>query len=226
MADKARLLKVKAYLKRRQPVFLRQGAHKHKRVKKAWRSPKGLHSKMRDSRRGYKVKLQQGYHTPLEVRGMDRNGLYPTVVSVVKQLEGLDPKVHSVIVAGGLGARKRILILEAAAAKKFTLLNSAPGAAESLKAKFASRAAASKAREASKAAKQKSLEEKAESAAKDSDKKKPEAESGDKSGDKSDETKKVEERTTDIHEHKPHDHKEHEHKHESTKKDEDAKRAE
>jgi len=167
MAEKARLLKVKAHLKKRQPIFLRQGAHKHKRVKKAWRSPKGLHSKMRDSRRGYKVKLQQGYHTPKEVRGMDKHGLYPTIVASLTTLATLDPAKHSVILSGTLGARKRIIIIEAANAKKFTFLNAKADTATVLKTEFEKRAKDKKVREVDKSAKKKTLEEKADSAAKE-----------------------------------------------------------
>jgi large subunit ribosomal protein L32e len=172
MSDKPRLLKIKAHLKKRQPVFMRQGAHKHKRVKKAWRAPKGLHSKMRDSRRGYLVKIQQGYHTPKDVRGTDKNGLYPTIVGNVAQLAALDPHKHSVIILGSLGARKRILIIEAANARKFAFVNAKADTVTQLKARFEKRTSEKKVREATKQAKKKSLEEKADAAAKKADEKK------------------------------------------------------
>jgi large subunit ribosomal protein L32e len=161
MTDKARLLKIKATLKKRQPKFIRQDAHKHKRVKQVWRAPKGLHSKMRDSRRGYKVKLQGGYQTPKDVRGLDKHGLKPTLVATQKELAALDPKVHSVILKGTLGGRKKVALLEEADKKKFTVLNAKADAAQKLKSKFSAQSAEKKKRESERTAKHKSLEEKA-----------------------------------------------------------------
>jgi large subunit ribosomal protein L32e len=159
MAEKAHLLKVKATLKKRQPKFIRQDAHKHKRVKQVWRAPKGLHSKMKDSKKGYRAKLQGGYQTPKAVRGLDKHGLKPTIVATVKQLESLDPKVHSLILAGGLGGRIKLAILEKAG--KFTILNAKPDAAETIKSKLKKQHSEKKEREKTRDQKHKQLEEKA-----------------------------------------------------------------
>jgi large subunit ribosomal protein L32e len=167
MTDKARLLKIKARLKKRQPKFIRQDAHKHKRVKQVWRSPKGLHSKMRDSRRGYRVKIQGGYQTPQDVRGLDKHGLKPTIVATLTELSALDPKVQSVILKGTLGGRKRLAIIEAANAKKFTIINAAKDAAEQLKAKHAAQKTEKQQREAARSKKHEQLEEKAKKGKKD-----------------------------------------------------------
>lgn len=159
MAD-ARLLKIKATLKKRQPKFIRQDAHKHKRVKQVWRKPKGLHSKMKDSRKGYRAKLQEGYHTPKAVRGLDKHGLKPTHVANAATLADLDPKIHSIIVLGGLGGRKKIALLEEAAKRKFTVLNATADTADKLKSRLQKQHQEKKQKEAEKAQKQKSLEEK------------------------------------------------------------------
>ena len=172
MTDKARLLKVKANLKKRQPKFMRQDAHKHKRVKQVWRSPKGLHNKMRDSRRGYKVKLQGGYQTPKDVRGLDKHGLKPTIVATVKEIEALDPKVNSLILSGTLGGRKKVMLLEEAHKKKFTLVNAKADAVEKLKSKFTAQSTEKKQRESERKVKQKSLEAKAENKKDDDDEQK------------------------------------------------------
>lgn len=153
-------MKVKATLKKRQPKFMRQGAHKHKRVKQVWRAPKGLHSKMKDSRRGYKVKLQSGYQTPKDVRGLDKHGLKPTIVAGAHQLSAMDPKVHSIILLGGLGGRKKLAILEEAHKHKFTVLNAKPDTAENIKKSQQAKHEQKKKREAEKSEKQKSLEQK------------------------------------------------------------------
>jgi large subunit ribosomal protein L32e len=195
--DKSRLLKVKATLKKRQPKFQRQGSHKLKRVKKVWRTPKGLHSKMRDSRRGYRVKLQGGYQTPKAVRGLDKHGLRPTIVAGVKALEALDPKVHSIILEGGLGGRKKLAILEEAGKRKFTVLNAKADASEKIKARLNKQHEEKKARESSKSEKQKAAEAKEKDAAA---KKEQEASPADKAKEAAPEHK--------------HDHSKHEHKHE------------
>ena len=162
MADeKKRLLAIKARLKKRQPVFIRQDAHKHKRVKQVWRSPKGLHSKMRDSRKGYRIKLQEGYHTPLAVRGLDKHGLRLTRVATMLELAALDAKVHSIILAGGLGGRKKLAIIEEAKKKSFIIQNAKADAVETIKARLNTQHEAKKARVSEKSSKQKSLEEKA-----------------------------------------------------------------
>jgi len=167
--EKQRLLKVKATLKKRQPVFIRQDAHKHKRVKQVWRAPKGLHSKMKDSKKGYRAKLQGGYQTPVAVRGLDKHGLKPTLVAGVEQLSALDPNAHSLILQKGLGGRKRLQIIEESAKKKFTILNAPADAAEKIKSRLEKQHKESKERATERTKKHESLEKKAEEAAKDAD---------------------------------------------------------
>jgi len=183
LMDKPHLLKVKAKLKARTPKFIRQDAHKHKRLAKVWRAPKGLHSKMKDSRRGYRYKLQGGYQSPAAVRGMNKHGLVPTLVTTVKQLDTMDPKVQSVIVAAGLGGRKKIIVLEAAAAKKFMVANKSPDAAEKMKSAWEAKTSQKKEHDKAKEAKKKTLEAKAEETAKKKSEK--DAENGEKSDEKS-----------------------------------------
>jgi large subunit ribosomal protein L32e len=160
MTDKAAHMKIKATLKKRQPKFIRQDAHKHKRVKQVWRAPKGLHSKIKDSKKGYRAKLQGGYQTPKSVRGLDKHGLKPTIVAGAHQLSAMDPKVHSIILQGGLGGRKKLAILEEAHKHKFTVLNAKPDTAEKIKKTQAAKHEEKKKREAEKTEKQKSLEQK------------------------------------------------------------------
>ena len=154
-------MKVKANLKKRQPKFIRQDAHKHKRVKQVWRSPKGLHSKMRDSRRGYRVKLQEGYHTPKAVRGLDKHGLRPTLIANVETMKTLNPKEHSLILQKGLGGRKKLAIMDEAHKHKFTIINAKPDAAQKLKDKLHKQHSEKKQRETARAEKHKDLEKKA-----------------------------------------------------------------
>ena len=145
MKDTKRLLQVKARLKKRQPRFIRQDAHKRS-MNEGWRSAKGLHSKMGDNRRGYRKPLKGGYRTPTAVRGLDRNGLRPARVETLAQLAKLDPKTHSVIIGGALGGRKRLAIIEAAQAKGFSLTNATAATAARIKESYAAKAKAKKER--------------------------------------------------------------------------------
>jgi large subunit ribosomal protein L32e len=198
MTDKPKLLKVKAHLKKRQPKFFRQGSHKHKRVARVWRAPKGLHSKMKDSKKGHRAKLQGGYQTPVAVRGLDKHGLKPTIVATPTEMAKLDPKVNSIILVGGLGGRKKLVILEEAQKKKFTVLNAKADAADKIKSSLSTRKELKKAKEATKSEKKKTLEQKAKDVAAKKNEDEPEA--------KTDAEKKKEQ--GDGYEHKKHDHKE------------------
>jgi large subunit ribosomal protein L32e len=135
-SDKSKLLKVKATLKRRTPKFLRQDSHKRS-MKPGWRAPKGLHSKIGDNRRGYRKGLKAGYQSPAAVRGMNKHGLYPTLVETIAQLDTFDPKTHTLIVSGTLGGRKKLLVIEAAKTKGFTFTNANDKTVALIKEKFA-----------------------------------------------------------------------------------------
>ena len=145
--DKSKLLKVKATLKRRQPKFIRQDAHKRS-MKEGWRSPKGLHSKIGDNRKGYRKGLKGGYQTPVAVRGLDKHGMMPTRVDHLPTLAKLDPKHHVIIVASALGGRKKLELIAAAKEKGFKLANASDKSVERIKSAHASKATRKAARDA------------------------------------------------------------------------------
>ena len=47
MAETKKLLELRKKIKGKKPNFIRQDAHKHKRLARKWRKPKGIQSKMR-----------------------------------------------------------------------------------------------------------------------------------------------------------------------------------
>jgi large subunit ribosomal protein L32e len=200
--EKQRLLKVKATLKRRQPKFIRQDAHKRS-MKEGWRSPKGLHSKIGDNRKGYRKGLKGGYQTPVAVRGLDKHGLKPTRVETLTQLSALEPKTHSVIMSGSLGGRKKLLIIDAAKTKGFTILNASDKTVTRIKESHAAKSVRKNAREA----KQKEREAAAASKSAKKAEKKEEAKA-----------EKKEEKKPDVH-NQPHEH-DHNHAHDREKKSE------
>ena len=109
-----KLLSLRAALKARKPHFARQDSHKKKRVTKAWRRPRGVHSKQRHNKWSYPKRISIGYKSPAEVRGLDPSGLAPIMVRSVAALKGLDPKTQGIIIGGDVGTRKRAEIVKAA----------------------------------------------------------------------------------------------------------------
>ena len=119
--DKSKLLKIRAAIKNRKPTFMKQDAHKKKRVEHAWRRPRGLHSKIRHNKWSYHKKIQIGYKSPAAVRGLHPSALAPVLIHSLNQIKGLDPKTHGLIIAGDVGTRSKLDIIKAAGA--YTILN-------------------------------------------------------------------------------------------------------
>jgi large subunit ribosomal protein L32e len=94
------------------------------RVKEAWRAPKGTLSKQR---RGFKYRpprVKVGYGKPALARGLHPSGFEEVMVANPDQLDlVMDPKTQAARIVGSVGARKRKLIEEAAAAKNIRVLN-------------------------------------------------------------------------------------------------------
>jgi len=107
------LLALRKRMKARQPAFLRQDSHRHKRLAKVWRKPTGLHSKMRHNAAGQAASVAIGYRSPVAVQGLDRNGFQPVRVFNVDQVAALDKKTHSAIIGAGVGMRSRLTIVDA-----------------------------------------------------------------------------------------------------------------
>jgi len=123
MNDIKKLLELKIMKKRKNPNFLRQDGHKKKRLEQKWRAPKGLHSKMRLGLRGYRVKIDDGYRTPVVLRGMNRQGMLPVRVCNLDDLQKINPKSETAIIANTVGNKKRIAMIEEAKKKGISIMN-------------------------------------------------------------------------------------------------------
>ncbi|MBI4738218.1 50S ribosomal protein L32e [Candidatus Woesearchaeota archaeon] len=121
--NKQSLLAHRRTVKSKKPFFLRQDAHKKKKLSQNWRRPKGSDSKMRVQLRGYRRVVTVGWKSPSAVRGLTRAGLEPVAVSTVDQLASLDPSVHAVTVSSRIGLKKRIAILNEVNKCKLSVTN-------------------------------------------------------------------------------------------------------
>jgi large subunit ribosomal protein L32e len=120
----AKLLKVRATKKAKKPKFTAQAQNKINKLKrKGWRKPKGIHSKMRHGFKGYKRCVRVGWGSPVLVKGLHKTGLEMVVVHTVESLVAISPDKQGILLGSSVGTKKRLEILEAAIAKKITVIN-------------------------------------------------------------------------------------------------------
>jgi len=117
------LLELRKQNKNKKPNFVRQDAHKMKRLFKKWRNPRGLHSKIRLKLKGRAKYVSIGYRGPKKVRYLHKSGLKHHLVRSSSDLESLDNKKICLIIASSLGNRKKIAILKKANEQGFNIVN-------------------------------------------------------------------------------------------------------
>jgi len=121
MNEKARLLRIRAKIKRKKPRFLRQEWWFKNNPK--WRRPKGIDSKMRLKKKGKARSPSIGWSSPKAVRGLHPSGYEEVLVHNVKELEAIDPTRQAARIAGTVGARKREAIMARAKELGVKVLN-------------------------------------------------------------------------------------------------------
>ena len=110
----------------KKPRFIRVESHRYKRLKNTWRKPTGHTGKLRLHKIGNRrARPVIGYGNRADLRGLHPSGLQEVLVETPSQLEGLDPAVHAVRIAGRVGSRKKALITEKAAELGLKVLNPA-----------------------------------------------------------------------------------------------------
>jgi large subunit ribosomal protein L32e len=105
------------------PRFVREESWRYKRVKSAWRSPRGKTSRMRRSKEGWPPIVKIGYSKPNATKGMHPSGLREVIVYRPQDLSKVDPKTQGVRIAHTVGENKRVLILEEAKKTSIKILN-------------------------------------------------------------------------------------------------------
>jgi large subunit ribosomal protein L32e len=123
MADIKRLLEVRKRIKNRKPTFLKQDAHKKARLAKKWKRPRGIHSKMRENRKGHPKSARTGYGSPNEVKGLHKSGLMFTIINSPPELAKLDAKKQGIVIGSQVGVRKKVEIVRKALEIKASILN-------------------------------------------------------------------------------------------------------
>ncbi|MBU4283872.1 MAG: 50S ribosomal protein L32e [Nanoarchaeota archaeon] len=103
--------------------FTRQDAHKKVRLGNKWRRPKGLHSKMRLSKKGYNKSVSIGYGSPKKTRNLHASGLKLVIIKSLKELEKIDVKKECIAVAKTIGLKKKVEILKQAVKKSINVVN-------------------------------------------------------------------------------------------------------
>jgi large subunit ribosomal protein L32e len=119
------LLRVRADLDQRRPLFGRQARYRYYRIGRdmAWRRPRGLQSKQR-RHYGYRPKIVRvGYRSPAEVRGLVPSGFRPILVRTDRDLEGIDAKLEAAVIARTIGTRRRLVLEETARKLGIRVLN-------------------------------------------------------------------------------------------------------
>src|SRR3989338_1001078 len=108
--------------KRKRRVFVRHDFHK-KRLSKKWVKPKGVHAKVKLKRSGHPMPVSSGYGSPRDERGRSREGLIVRIVNNENELEKTDAKREGVIIARGVGMKKKLFLLGKANERGIKVLN-------------------------------------------------------------------------------------------------------
>jgi large subunit ribosomal protein L32e len=121
MADeKMRLIRMRNGNRAR---FQRRGIHEKKRLADVWRKPKGRHNKLRRQIKAKGPLPRPGYGSPAAVRGLHPCGLSDVLVHNEAMLLPLDPEIHAVRIAAGVGRKKKAEIQKKAMDAGLKVLN-------------------------------------------------------------------------------------------------------
>ncbi len=116
------LIKIRRNTKLRKPAFIRQDADKKSKLGKAWRKPKGVHSKLRHKFKGHGKMVEVGFGSPKEIRGFSRQGLKQVLARNVEEMNRVNPENECAVIAS-VGMRNKMEIVKKAVEKKIQILN-------------------------------------------------------------------------------------------------------
>jgi large subunit ribosomal protein L32e len=108
-------------IKGKKPDFVKQDSHKKPKLSSSYRKPRGLQSKMRLNKKGYRGTPSCGYGSPNLVKNLTKEGLLPFVVSNLSDLDKIDVKKECIIISSRIGTKKRIELVKLAIDKKIVI---------------------------------------------------------------------------------------------------------
>ncbi|MBR9703525.1 hypothetical protein GOV10_05780, partial [Candidatus Woesearchaeota archaeon] len=173
MVDK-KLLEVRKEKKAQRPKFTRHAAHRKKKLGDKWRRPKGLQNKLRLGKKSRGSSVETGYRGPVAVRGLTDEGKKLLLVKTMHDVVSAEPELHALIIAGKIGDKRRLELIDEATKQGFTITNlDVKTTKERITATLSARTKVRDERSSKKLTQQKDLEAKAKKAEAD---KKDEAE--------------------------------------------------
>jgi len=116
------ILGLRKKIKDKKPDFVRQDFHK-KRLKKKWRKPRGLHSKVRLMFKGKPRKISTGFGGPKKVRGTHRSGLKPILVVSLKDAVKIKKESEGAVIGSSVGLKKRYKLVKRLKEMQIKILN-------------------------------------------------------------------------------------------------------
>ncbi len=119
----AQRLGIRKKIKKAKPVFKRQENWRKPSIGKAWRRPKGRHSKLRMGEKARGTVPSPGFRSPADVRGLNRLGYREIRVSSLRDMESLNPREEMAVISGTVGKRKREALLKLASERKIHVAN-------------------------------------------------------------------------------------------------------
>ncbi len=108
---------------KKKPKFKKQGSNYLKKVKKRWRKPRGLDSKIRKKQKSKGAWPKVGYRAPRKLRGLHPSGFEEILIQNINDLGIIDPKKQAGRISRTIGKKKKGIILEKSKEFKIKILN-------------------------------------------------------------------------------------------------------
>ncbi len=125
--EEKRLFKIAANIRDKKPKFLRQQYGMIMRLKKVWRKPRGIDSKLKIEKRGQGHLVKIGYKKPESIRGIHPSGYWTVNIANPKELENINKETHAAIIFSQVGRKKRNEIIKRANELNIIILNPRKG---------------------------------------------------------------------------------------------------
>ena len=109
--------------KKRKPRFIRQQLWQFKKLREIWRRPRGRHSKQRKHLKYRPPTARIGYASPKKVRNLHPSGFKERIINNTKEFENIDKKTEAIKIAGKVGKKKRMEIIQKADEMGIRVLN-------------------------------------------------------------------------------------------------------